>query len=151
MDIFHTQNLPILPFLVWFGCNLGLNNLKFGQEDIFEIHSIWLSWFNLVNLTAKMASYPNFQLFRPKLSPNWTKNGRSSWFDQVLLLLNTECYIVLIGSFVIDIQIWIINEFIFVFCFVFVSRKFCEPKTTDYFWNNSKFWQTYNSDSFAGP
>jgi hypothetical protein len=25
---------------------------------------------------AKMASWPNFKLFRPKLSPNWTKNGQ---------------------------------------------------------------------------
>jgi len=29
---------------------------------------------------AKMASWPNFKLFRPKLSPNWTKNGHF-WSD----------------------------------------------------------------------
>jgi len=78
------------PFLVQFGLNLGLNNLKFGQEAILQ--SIWSNWVDLiksiwsslfyrvvdrVNSTAKMASWPNFKLFRPKLSPNQNKNGKN--------------------------------------------------------------------------
>jgi len=31
----------------------------------------------LMNLMAKMASWPDFKLFRPKLSPNRTKNDKN--------------------------------------------------------------------------
>jgi len=40
-------------------------------DSIRSIRSIW-------STRSEMASWPNFKLFRPKLSPNWTKNGHFS-------------------------------------------------------------------------
>jgi len=74
-----TKNDKNWPFLVWFGLNLGLNNLKFVQEDIF--YWILLKYrIDSIKSTAKMAFWTNFKLFRPKLSPFWTKNGRFHCF-----------------------------------------------------------------------
>jgi len=84
------------PFWVRFGLNLGLNNLKFGQKAICDwielIESIGLiqsirsirsiqsirsirSIQSIRSIRSEMAFWPNFKLFRPKFSPNRTKNG----------------------------------------------------------------------------
>ena len=79
------------PYLVWFGVNLGLNNLKFDQEVISDrIDSIGSTQSDrsdrldridrierIDRIDVKMDSWPNFKLFRPKFCPNRTKNG---WF-----------------------------------------------------------------------
>jgi len=80
-----------------------------------QLNRLELTRFNQINsIESKMTSWPNFKLFRPKLSPNWTKNGKNWKFLALLLSLNTKCYIVLIGSFVFDVQIQLIFKFIFV-------------------------------------
>jgi len=79
------------PYLDWFGLNLGLNNLKFGQKAICDwIESIWL-------IRSEMAFWPNFKLFRPKFSPNRTKNGifslKTCVFDQIDLIGFTQKFL----------------------------------------------------------
>jgi len=76
----------ILPFMVWFGLNLGLNNLKFGQEAIFchWINSVQSNRLESIeSIQSKIASWPNFKLF----SPNRTNNG---WFLPFLQLNRLE-------------------------------------------------------------
>jgi len=51
---------------------------------------------DLIKLTAKMASWLNFKLFRKKLSPNQTKNGhfenlkfnQEATFNQIISFVN---------------------------------------------------------------
>jgi hypothetical protein len=69
---------------------------------------------DLIESTAKMASWLNFNLFRPKLSPNWIKNGH---FEN--LKFNQEAILNQIVSFVNSE----FNEYLIV---VFVNSNFSE-------------------------
>ncbi len=64
--------LPFLPFLVRFGLNLGLNNLKFDQEAIFEwIDSIGSKFGSKIWLPGQILSC---------LDLNWS--DRSDWIER---------------------------------------------------------------------
>ncbi len=63
------------PFLVRFGLNLGLNNLKFGQKAISDrIDRIDQK------LSPNQTKNGHFKLLRPKLSPNQTKAQKMAIF-----------------------------------------------------------------------
>ncbi len=70
-----------------------------------------------------MASWPNFKLFRPKLSPNRTKNGQFHCFIYWILIDTFVRFQTLHSFFEIDVQ------------FRLISKLFSELKFPNFFSN----------------
>ncbi len=60
-----------------------------------------------------MASWPNFKLFRPKLSPNWTKNGQFYCFINWILIdafIRFQILHTFFEIFEIYVHFWIMSK-----------------------------------------
>jgi hypothetical protein len=96
--------------LVRFWLNLGLNNLKFGQESISAVDLIQSNQSNRIDpiesiqsnrsnridpielIQSEMDSWTNFKLFRPKLSQNRTKTDKIKNSDHTVSFFTTVNY-----------------------------------------------------------
>ncbi len=82
------------PFLVWFGLNLGLNNLKFDQEAIFDwIASIGLTWLDRLDGSTRsdwLQKWPFLVWFGLNLGLNNWKFDQEAIFDWIDLIGSTQ-------------------------------------------------------------